>query len=47
MSKPLILLVMLVYGYVAAEQWLKGNSPGALMWAAYSVANLGLAMQAK
>jgi hypothetical protein len=47
MSKPLVLLVMVIYGYVAGEQWAKGNWAGALMWAAYSLANLGLYYQTK
>jgi hypothetical protein len=47
MSKPLILLVMVVYGYVAGEQYAKGNLAGALMWAAYSLANLGLYWQTR
>lgn len=47
MSKTLVLLVMCIYFYVAVEQWLKGNKGGALMWAAYSVANLGLYLQTR
>ena len=45
MSRPLILLVMVIYGYVAVEQLARGNYPGFLLWAAYAVANVGLAMQ--
>jgi hypothetical protein len=47
MSRPLILLVMVIYGYVAVEQLLKKNYPGFVLWAAYSVANIGLALQTK
>lgn len=45
MSRPLILLVMCIYGYVAVEQLARGNTPGFILWAAYAVANLGLAWQ--
>jgi hypothetical protein len=47
MSQPLILVVMLIYFYVAAEQLLKGNVAGFLLWGAYAVANIGLAMQTR
>lgn len=47
MSQPLILIVMLIYCYVAAEQLLKGNVAGFLIWGAYALANIGLAMQTK
>jgi len=47
MSRPLILLVMCIYGYVAVEQLLKRNYPGFVLWAAYAVANIGLALQTK
>jgi hypothetical protein len=47
MSQPLILVVMLIYFYVAVEQLLKGNTAGFLLWGAYAVANIGLAMQTK
>jgi hypothetical protein len=47
MSKPLVIVVMFIYGYVAGEQYVRGNWAGALMWAAYSVANLGLYYQTK
>lgn len=42
MSRPLIMLVMCIYAFVAGEQLMKGNYPGVVMWGAYSVANLGL-----
>jgi hypothetical protein len=47
MSQPLILVVMLIYFYVACEQLLKGNVAGFILWFAYGVANIGLAMQTK
>jgi hypothetical protein len=47
MSQPLILVVMCIYFYVAAEQLLKGNVAGFLIWSAYGIANIGLAMQTK
>lgn len=47
MSQPLILIVMLIYFWVAGEQAVKGNIPGVILWAAYGVANIGLAMQTK
>lgn len=42
-----MLVVLCIYGYVAFEQLVRGNRAGALMWAAYSVANLGLYWQTK
>jgi hypothetical protein len=47
MSQPLILVVMLIYFYVATEQFAKGNMAGFILWFAYGVANIGLAMQTK
>lgn len=47
MSKTLILIVMVIYGWVAAEQAYARNWPGVLLWGAYAIANLGLALQAK
>ena len=42
MSKPLIIVVMCIYAFVAGEQLTRGQYAAALMWGAYSVANLGL-----
>lgn len=47
MSQTLVLVVMLIYFYVAAEQLLKGNVSGFILWGAYGLANIGLAMQVK
>jgi hypothetical protein len=47
MSKPLILVTMAIYAYVAGEQLHKGNVAGCVMWGAYSVANLGLYLMTK
>jgi hypothetical protein len=46
MSKPLILVVMLIYAYVACEQAARGNWAGAVVWGAYAVANIGMWMLA-
>lgn len=45
MSRPLILVVMVIYGYVAVEQLVRGNVPGFVLWASYATANIGLALQ--
>jgi len=47
MSFHLILAVMVIYAYVAVDQAAKGHWPGVIVWGAYAVANLGLAMMAK
>ena len=47
MSYYLILTVMVIYAYVAVDQYAKGNWPGVVVWGAYAVANAGLAMTAK
>lgn len=47
MSRPLILVVMLIYFYVAAEQGYHKNYAATIVWGAYGVANLGLWMLAK
>jgi len=41
-SRSLVLVVMCIYGYVAIEQYLKGNRAAFIMWASYASANLGL-----
>lgn len=47
MSFYLILAVMVIYAYVAVDQFAKGNWPGVVVWGAYAVANAGLAMMSK
>jgi len=47
MSQTLIMVVMLIYFYIAVEQLLKGNVSGFVLWGAYAVANIGLAMQTR
>jgi hypothetical protein len=46
MSRPLIIIVGLIYAFVAAEQGARGNAGMAIMYAAYSVGNIGLWMMA-
>jgi hypothetical protein len=46
MSRALIVLVGLIYAYVAIEQALKGNLPMAIMYSGYSIGNVGLWMMA-
>jgi hypothetical protein len=46
MSRSLIVLVGLIYAYVAIEQALKGNFAMAIMYSGYSVGNVGLWMMA-
>lgn len=47
MSGWLIAITGFIYAYVAFEQYIKGNIPGAITWGAYSMANVGLWMMAK
>lgn len=42
MSRPLIILVGLVYAYIAAEQLWLGNNAMAAVYGGYSFANGGL-----
>ncbi len=42
MSKPLIILVGLVYAYIAAEQLWFSNYPMAVVYGGYSFSNVGL-----
>lgn len=44
MSGILIIIVGMIYSYVAFEQWLNGNIPMFIVWAGYAFANLGLWM---
>lgn len=47
MSGPLIVLTGCIYVYVSMEQYMKGNTAGAITWGAYAVSNIGLWMMAK
>lgn len=42
MSKPLIVLVGIVYAYIAAEQVWMGNGAMGVIYAGYSFSNWGL-----
>ena len=42
MSGPLILFVMVIYGIVSVDQFLRGNVGMGIAWAGYSVSNIGL-----
>lgn len=42
MSGPLIIIVGLIYAYVAGEQYWQGNYAMSLVWGGYAFANLGL-----
>lgn len=42
MSNWLVIAVTLAYVGVCVEQFFKGNMPVALMFAGYSIANLGI-----
>jgi hypothetical protein len=42
MGTPLIILVTVIYGAVAIEKVIKGDYSNALVWGAYSVANIGM-----
>lgn len=42
MSAPLLVLVGLVYAYVACEQVWRGNLPGFFVFASYCCANVAL-----
>lgn len=47
MSAPLIIMVGLVYGYIAVEQAWKGNVAVGIMYAGYAFSNIGLYLLAK
>lgn len=47
MSAPLIILVGVVYSYIAAESALKGNASLAVVFAGYAFSNIGLWMAAR
>lgn len=42
MTRPLIILVGLVYAYIAVETGLKGNAGLSIMYAGYAMGNVGL-----
>jgi hypothetical protein len=46
MSRPLIVLVGLIYAYVAFDMGLKGNLGMAIMYGPYSLGNVGRWMMA-
>lgn len=46
MSGWLIILVAILYGYVALEQCLKGNVEMAIVYSGYAFSNIGLYMLA-
>lgn len=46
MSRPLIVITGLIYAYIAAESLVKGNVGLAIMYAGYSLGNIGLWMLA-
>lgn len=44
MSRPLIIIVGLIYTYIAIESGYRGNVGLSIMYAAYALANVGLWM---
>ena len=47
MSPWLIILTGLIYGYIAVEQLLKGNSHMAIVYSGYAFSNIGLYLLAR
>lgn len=47
MSGPLMLIVGVVYAYIAAEQYWRGNPGIALAFFGYAISNIGLSFTAK
>lgn len=47
MSAPLIALVTLCYIGVAADQFMRGHYSMCLIWAGYSIANVGFYLDLK
>jgi hypothetical protein len=47
MSGPLIIIVTVIYSWIALEQYLKGNVPVAIMYAGYAFSNIGMYMVTK
>lgn len=42
MSRPLIVIVGLIYAYIAAETGIRGNAGLSIMYAGYALGNIGL-----
>lgn len=42
MSSWLIIVTGMIYGYIAVEQALRGNTPMAIVYGGYSFSNVGL-----
>lgn len=47
MSRPLIVVVGLIYAYIAAEMGIRGNYGVSIMYAGYALGNIGLWMLAE
>jgi len=47
MSTWLVLVVTFIYGFVATEQYFKGDMSLAVVYLGYTIANLGLIMVVK
>lgn len=47
MSGPLIILVGIIYAYVAVDQYMNGNTGMSIAYAGYAFSNIGLWMLAK
>lgn len=47
MSGWLIILTGLIYGYVALEQGMKGNTAMVIVYAGYAFSNIGLYLSVK
>lgn len=46
MSRPLIVVVGLIYAYIGAEMAIRGNAGLSIMYAGYAMGNIGLWMLA-
>ena len=47
MSTGLVILVSIIYLYVCVEQYFSGNTPMAIVYFGYTVANIGLILTLK
>jgi hypothetical protein len=47
MSTTLVILVSIIYLYVCIEQYFSGNTPMAIVYFGYTVANIGLILTLK
>lgn len=47
MSGPLIILVGVLYAYIAAASWMKGDNAMGIVFAGYAFSNVGLWMAAR